>query len=341
MQFQIDKQNDGNRLDKFLVAELGQARNQIQKLIKNGSILVNQKKVAPHKFLKTGDTIEITANVVAIGETEKTSGQPKQIFRRAASRLQSALTSPLPKEMRPTILHQTKDFIIIEKPAGLLAHATKASTEPTLVDWLVKKFPKIKKIADSEALIRNDYTFRPGIVHRLDREVSGLMLVALNQSAFEYYKEQFKKRNIKKTYIALVHGQLSEDATSIEFEISRKKNKGQMAAHPKGSGKGRPSITEYKVIKRYSRATLVEINLQTGRTNQIRVHFFALGHPVIGDQVYRVQNSKLKAKSMGAALKLKLKTKQLLLHAAKLSFVDQENHEQNFESKLPAEFSGF
>ena len=324
--FIVDETQVNERLDKFLTEKIEQSRSQIKKAILNGLILVNDKPAKVHQFLHLQDK-------VSVSPTEEMERRTKEIELTKMSKLQQLkeklLAKPFPKKLTPKIIHKNADYLIIEKPAKLLVHETPTSTVPTLVDWLVKKFPKIRKIADSISLEKNDQTFRPGIVHRLDRDVSGIMLIALNQDSFEYYKSQFQKRIITKKYTALVHGQLTQDEGTIDFEIGRSAEGGRMAAHPAGSGKGRASLTNYKVLERYDKATLVEVELLTGRTNQIRVHFFALQYPIVGDHLYKYKE------------KTKLEPGRIMLHARELTFTDMQGEKQTFEAELPEEFKQF
>lgn len=332
-QFQVEEKNKGERLDRFLAEQIGETRSQIQKAIKAGVITVNGEKPKVHRFLKTGDKIEMQemnahpmAAVKAIdNQTTDEKQKPNWLVR-----LFRFLIRPfaIPYNQTPKIIAENKDYLIIDKPAGLLVHATEKSTEPTLADWLVKKFPEIKKIADSESLVRGDLTFRPGIVHRLDKDVSGIMLIARNQAGFDYFKKQFQTKQVKKEYVALVHGELPKDAAAIEFEISRKSGEGKMACHPKGSGKGKSAITEYEVERRFKNYTLVKIRPLTGRTNQIRAHFFAINHPIVGDQIYSSRDDKMD-------------TQRLLLHAVKLNFIDSAGGARTYESATPKNFSDF
>mgnify|MGYP001558118587 CR=1 FL=1 len=329
--FNVDENSVAARLDVFLTDKTGQTRSQIKKAILNGQVLINGKKAKVHQFLRLNDKIDIIAKAEA--QNTKSETQIKSKIQNLKSKIRSLVTSRFPSpslahhKIQPTIIFKNDDYIIIDKPAGILTHATKSSTEPTLVDWLVRKFPEITKIADSEALKRDDSTFRPGIVHRLDKAVSGVMLICRNQDAFDYFKSQFKQRKVKKEYLALVHGTPAHDHGFIEFEISRKTDTGLMASHPKNSGKGRPANTEYIIEKKFLKTTLVKVIPHTGRTNQIRVHFFALEHPIVGDEMYKMKS-----------FKLKTKVNRLMLHAQKLAFVDLNGDEQTYESTPPAAF---
>lgn len=308
--FIVEEKNQNERLDKFLAEKLPDTRSQIKKAILEERVLINYKPAKVHQFLNLKDKVTVK-DFAGI-----TKGKEKQS-------LPQNLNTPTPK-----IIKETDDYIVLEKPSGLLVHATSKGEPDTLVNWLVKKYPEIEKIADPVSLLKRDKTFRPGIVHRLDREVSGLMVIARNQNSFENLKDQFKNKSVIKEYTALVHGQLPDDSGTIDFEISRKSKGGKMAAHPYGSNKGRPAVTKYEVIKNFMHFTLVKIHLLTGRTNQIRVHFFALGNPVAGDTLYELKTKKPN-----------VKIPRILLHASKLSFTDFKGDQQNFESSLPEEFS--
>ncbi len=217
------------------------------------------------------------------------------------------------------IIFEDNDFLVVEKPAGLEVATEIKKEDPTLVDWLVKKYPAITKVGPDPA--------RPGIVHRLDKAASGLLVVAKTQIAFEYLIKQFEERKIKKEYIVLVHGQVSKDEGTIEFPIVRAKS-GRFAALPIGS-RGRIAITEYEVVKRFRNFTLLKVRIRTGRTHQIRVHLHALGHSVVGDKLYKQKRVK------------KVMLDRFFLHASALGFYDLENQWREFKSDLPDELIQF
>jgi len=211
------------------------------------------------------------------------------------------------------IIYEDKDVLAINKPAGLLVHGPNS-----LVDWLLKKYPEIKDVGED--------SIRPGIVHRLDKDTSGVLLVAKNQKAFEYLKEQFQNRKIKKKYIALVEGNIKDSNGIIDLPIGKsKKDFRKKSSTGKIVGKIREAITEYKVLKRFKNFTLVEVFPKTGRTHQIRVHFKAINHPVAGDKLYGRQNN----------------LNRQFLHASSLEFNLPNGARIKLEADLPEDLKNF
>ncbi|MFA4890631.1 MAG: RluA family pseudouridine synthase [Candidatus Paceibacterota bacterium] len=189
--------------------------------------------------------------------------------------------------MNIPIIYEDENILAVNKPAGLLVHNVPSSKfqELSLVDWLVEKYPEIKKVGDPSTSSGQD--LRPGIVHRLDKDTSGVLLVAKNQKSFEYLKSQFQDRKIKKKYIALVDGKLKAESGTINLPIAKSKSDfRKKTSVGKMVGKEREATTEYKVIKRFEKFTLIEAYPKTGRTHQIRVHFKAIGHPIVCDKLY-------------------------------------------------------
>jgi 23S rRNA pseudouridine1911/1915/1917 synthase len=230
----------------------------------------------------------------------------------------------------PDIIEQTDDYVVIVKPAGLLVHPADSSPdEPTLVDWLVEKFPQIKTVGDEPEL-------RPGIVHRLDREASGLMVIALNQKTLDALKMQFQDRTIEKEYLVLVHGKMLREFGEINLPIGRMSRGGRMAAHSSNYEEGSEARTEYFVEKRFSTTTLLRVHIHTGRTHQIRVHMFSLQHPVVGDTLYPLK--KFGKTKMGKAFPL---PPRLCLHAARLVFTDKTGARKEFLAELPPDFANY
>ncbi|MBU1146387.1 RNA pseudouridine synthase [Patescibacteria group bacterium] len=223
-------------------------------------------------------------------------------------------------DQEPKIIFEDENILVIDKPAGLEVAAEREKSDATLADWLVEKYPAISKVGPDPA--------RPGIVHRLDKNASGLLLVAKTEAALELLQKQFKERTVKKEYKVLVEGVLTQDEGTIEFPIARA-NSGRFASLPLGSEAGRMAITEYEVIKRFKKFTLLLAQIKTGRTHQIRVHFFALGYPVVGDKLYRSKKTK------------ELLLPRLFLHASKVIFTDLNGEQKEFESDLPEELKIF
>ncbi len=241
----------------------------------------------------------------------------------------------------PEIIYEDENYLVINKPAGLIVHGGPGIKEATLTDWLISYWPKIKSVGDDHS--------RPGLVHRLDKEVSGLMVVAKTQESFLDLKQQFKDREINKHYLALAHGQLEPASGEINFAIKRSSRGHKMAAlplntesllsrqRPRGRDKGniegyfqaRPARTEFQVIKRFANYSLAEVKIETGRTHQIRVHFLALGHPLAGDPLY------YNKASQGRNRKLNLG--RIFLVANRLSFKDLSGKLKEFEIGLPEE----
>jgi len=194
----------------------------------------------------------------------------------------------------PKVIYEDKNFVVINKPAGLLVHVVKTSvendavrkTEPVLTSWLLRRYPELKKVGD-------DPENRPGIVHRLDRDTSGIMIIPRNQKYFEYLKDLFKNRQIQKTYIALVFGKLSNLTGIINKPIGIKT--GTTKHSVVATKMVKEAVTEYMVLKilRDSRGelfSLIEVYPKTGRTHQIRVHFASIGHSLAGDKMYGRKN---------------------------------------------------
>jgi len=219
-------------------------------------------------------------------------------------------------------IYQDKNIIVIDKPVGLAVHSGVGTSQKTLVDFLLEKFPEIKEVGD-------DPKTRPGIVHRLDKETSGVMVVARNQKSFEYFKNLFKKRKVEKKYLALVHGRLKAKVGRVEGEMGRSKKDFRKQALVRGKivvRKERYSLTLYKVKREFDDFSLLEVLPKTGRMHQIRVHLHSIGHPIVGDKKYSFKEFK------------NILTPRMMLHAASISFIGPNNEKYFFESKPPEEF---
>lgn len=219
--------------------------------------------------------------------------------------------------MKLKIIYENKDIIVIDKPAGISVHAKDEHDKMlTIVSILYKSYPEIKNIGD--------YPLRPGIVHRLDKETSGLMVIAKNNETFYEFKKQFQERKIEKKYIALVSGVLEKNSGTIETPLAKIGTRtSRNTQHAARSTKIKSAITEYKVTKRYKEYTLVEVTPKTGRQHQIRVHFASINHPVACDKLYG-----RKAKKCPSGLN------RHFLHAGYLKF-RLKNALMEFDSELP------
>lgn len=298
MKYTTDNNAIGRRLDVWLAEASGLSRSRIQKLIENSQVLVNGLKTNSHYSLKDNEIIEIIETTER--ETKNTSDKM------------------LPKDI--PIISQTDDYIVINKPAGVLTHGTENDSRGSLADWLVQRMPPIAKVGEDPA--------RPGIVHRLDKDASGLIVVAKNQASFDDLKKQFQERTVTKLYQALVYGDDIGQEGEIRFKMERSTKGYRMAARPLNQ-EGKLAITEFSVIKRFHNYTLLSVKIKTGRTHQIRASLAAFNHPVVGDDLYGTARQKITNK--------KFKLGRVFLVAAHLEFTDLKGERQIFEIELPVE----
>jgi len=225
----------------------------------------------------------------------------------------------------PKIIFQNKDLIVVDKPVGLSVHAGIGEKEKTLVDFLLEQFPEIRNVGDEPEI-------RPGIIHRLDKETSGVIIIARNQKSFEYLKDLFKKREVEKKYLALVFGKLKEKQGKIEGEMGRSKRDFRKQTLVRGKvsvRKERYSLTFYKVLNESGDYSLLEVFPKTGRTHQIRVHLHSIGHPIVGDEKYTFKEYK------------KIEAPRMFLHAESLSFPGPDGKQYFFKSDWPEEFETY
>src|SRR5215469_15797382 len=287
----VPKEHTRMRLDVFLVKSLPEfSRSRIQQLIRAGLVRVGVATTRPHQSVQSGDEIEVTEP-----PPEKIQTEPEAI--------------PL------TILYEDDDLIVINKPPGMTVHPGPGHREHTLVNALLHHCSTLSGIGGKE---------RPGIVHRLDKETSGCLVVAKNDLAHRELSKQFAARAVEKIYLALVAGKLRKETGVIENKIGRHPvHRQRMSA---SSTRGRAAKTEFRVVRSSEQASLIECKLHTGRTHQIRVHLHHLGNPVLGDKVYAPRFAKDFPRQM--------------LHAWKLGFHHPRTGEwKNFQAPLPDDFN--
>lgn len=237
--------------------------------------------------------------------------------------------------MKPEIIFENDDFVAINKPSGLMVHPDGKFVGETLVDWVRENYPETEGVGeplilrgkeDEETLIA-----RPGIVHRLDKETSGVMIVVKNQEAFNFFKDAFKNRDIHKTYSAFVWGHVKNDLGIVDAPIGRSKSDFRKWSAQRGArGEMRDAVTEYKVLSRFEendeKFSFIETMPKTGRTHQIRVHMKYLNHPLVGDSLY------------GGAKPAALGFTRLALHSRRITFTGLDGKDYAFEAPYPDDF---
>jgi len=293
-QFTITADEADKRLDVWTTGKLGHySRSYIEKLIGEGSVTVNGSTVKAGYKLKNGDVVKACIP------------EPKSLDVKAES-------------IKLDILYEDKDIIVVNKPRGMVVHPAAGNYTGTLVNALLEHCSG--SLSDINGVIR------PGIVHRIDKDTSGILVVAKNNEAHGILSEKLKEHDIQRIYIAVAEGIIAENSGKIDAPIGRHPaERKKMAVNVKN---GRRAVTHFKVLERFKSATLVELKLETGRTHQIRVHMAYIGHPLVGDTVYG--RKKQKYDFDGQAL-----------HAKLLGFVHPGLGEYvEFEAEPPAEFSG-
>jgi 23S rRNA pseudouridine1911/1915/1917 synthase len=295
----------GARLDAFLASHIeGLSRSRLKRLIEDGDVLVEGHPAKPAHRLRPGEHIEV--EIIA----------PPQL-------------DLAPENIPLDIVYEDDDLIVVNKPAGLAVHPGAGLSSGTLANALVFHFQKLSAQGGS---------LRPGLVHRLDRDTSGLIVVAKTETAHENLADQFRARTVFKSYVALVHGQVAAASGRIDKPIARDpRHRTRMMVAQTG---GRAALSLYRVRHRYARMTLLDVEIKTGRTHQIRVHLAWLRHPVVGDEVYgagrdqNVPDARLRAAI--AALG------RQFLHAEQLGFRHpRTGAETRFTAPLPPELTGF
>jgi len=225
------------------------------------------------------------------------------------------------------ILFENKNILAINKPSGLVVHSDGRTKEESVSSWLQEKYPEIKNVGEPWTSPNGEVIYRPGIVHRLDRDTSGVLVIAKNQESFLNLKEQFQNREIKKTYNAFVYGEMKEVEGIIDRPIGRSKSDFRKWSAQRGArGEMREAVTEYKVLSTSKDVSYVELYPKTGRTHQIRVHLKAINHPVLCDSLYAENKPSM------------LGLERLALHARKIEISDINEDILTIEAPLPKDF---
>lgn len=286
----IDILDAGKRIDKFLGETTEYTRSKIQKMIENNNVMVNGKSVKPSYILKENDNLEITEYIED--------------------------TDILPENIPLDIYYEDNDLIVVNKPSGMVVHPAPGNYTGTLVNALLYHTNNLSSV---------NTNIRPGIVHRIDADTSGLLLVAKNDKTHNILAEAIQKKEVVREYIALVEGIITEDTATIDAPIGRDSNNRKKMCVTSTNSK--EAVTHIKVLERLNRATLIRCKLETGRTHQIRVHLNYIGHPVVNDPVYGYK--KLVDGKFGQ-----------MLHAEKLGFVHPTTKEyMEFTAPVPKRFN--
>lgn len=315
--FEVLPESDQMRLDIFLASVGVTSRNQAQEWIRQGWVSINgvvQSKVATR--VKTGSKIVCVVSLQDTIEDAKGVEVEYDI-----------------SQLHINVLYECDDYLVVDKPAGLLVHPTQASEPITLASWLQHTYPDIITVGDSSV--------RPGIVHRLDKDASGLLVVARTQAMFEYLKHQFQSRTVEKYYTVLVYGIIEADHGVIDFPIDRGKD-GRMVSRPmpgelslasiSHEQPGKNALTEFDVVKRFTRYTLLRVRIHTGRMHQIRVHLYAYDHPVVGDVLYTHRRHTKRNDDI---------PHRIFLHATQLCFNTLQQEHVCYEDPIPTEMDTF
>lgn len=288
--FNVEMDFEGERIDKYLAQIFkDKSRSYIQGLIENENILVNDKKVKSNYKLKTFDEIKVKL--------------PEPILLQVDG-----------EDIPLDILFEDSDVIVVSKPKGMVVHPAPGNYNGTLVNALIYHCKDLSSI---------NGVIRPGIVHRIDKDTTGVLVVAKNDDSHNFLSDQLRDHSMKREYFALVEGIIKEDEGTIDKPLARNKKDRLKIGIVEG---GRRAVTHYTVIERFKGSTLIKCVLETGRTHQIRVHMASISHPLVGDPLYGLKKSKFKQDGQ-------------MLHAKTLGFIHPKNREYiEFTSNLPSYF---
>ena len=287
----IESPYEGKRIDLVLAQVMSArfSRSQIKKMIENGQVLIRERKITPHHHVKTGEIVEIHWGEEAAGETRA-------------------------EDIPIDIIYEDEEVVLVNKPPGMVVHPAHGNPNHTLVNALLYHFKGLSSIGGA---------VRPGLVHRLDKDTSGIMVIAKNDRAHAILSKQFKNHTIDKKYYVIVRGLVQHDEGIIEEPVGRAfLNRKKVIIKPSG---GKDAITFYRVSKRFKNASLVEVYPKTGRTHQIRVHMAHLNHPVLGDSLYGLESPWISRQA---------------LHAFYLKFAHPRTREiMSFECPMPEDMN--
>ncbi|MBP8637526.1 MAG: RluA family pseudouridine synthase, partial [Leptotrichiaceae bacterium] len=288
--FVVEEEDKGTRLDQYLVKQLDLTRTRVQNLIKENNIKVNNEKTKVAYKIEPNDSVRVYIPEVVEKDIEA-------------------------EDIKLDIVYQDGDIAIINKYSGMVVHPAHGHYSGTLVNAILFQIKDLSGINGE---------MRPGIVHRLDKDTSGLIIVAKNDKAHTKLTEMFKNKEIKKTYLAIVKGKVSKETGRIETNIGRDEKDRKKMSVSRDEKKGKLAITTYKVIDSNERYSLLDVNIETGRTHQIRVHMKHIGYPILGDIVYGRPDNKIMRQ---------------MLHAYKLEFKHPiTSEEMVLEAQLPKDF---
>ena len=295
----VTAEDAGKRIDAYVADNSELTRSAAAKLVESRDILVNGKTVAKNYKLKSGDIVEIE-----LPEPEPDKAEPEDI--------------PL------DVVYEDDDIIVVNKPSGMVVHPAAGNPCGTLVNALLYHC--------KGSLSGIGGVVRPGIVHRIDKDTSGLLVVAINDEAHNFLSEKLKTHDVSRIYYAIVIGSFSEDEGTVDAPIGRHPNdRKKMAVLKEGQGTARNAVTHYKTLARYKGFSLVRCQLETGRTHQIRVHMAYKGHPLLGDSVYGGGKTQFEAANKGLISGQCLHAKELMLTHPKTG------KDMHFECELPDE----
>lgn len=307
--FSVSPEDAGKRLDAFLAEKIDRSRSRLQKMIDGGDVLVNENPAKVSLKLRENDEIEV--------ELTETLGEGFS-----------------PEDIPLDIVYEDEFLAVINKPAAMVVHPGAGVTNGTLANAIAYHFNFGKAEIDNHNAQNSN---RIGIVHRLDKDTSGLIVVAKSDEIHEKLSEQFRNREVYKSYVALVHGEIEMENGTIDQPIAREKhNRTKMAVRTHG----RNALSLWSVRQRFEKFTLVKVEIKTGRTHQIRVHLAHINHPVVGDETYNAGRDKT-VRDLAIRKSIE-KLDRFFLHAERLSFTHPETNEKmNFRVEIPSELSDF